>query len=121
MLTHKRSNTVSYSAGGAQTPYLVNTGNALTFCLMVVTAFSASALVNVIGVRFTLALGTMGYAPYAAALYVNNRYGTDWFVLLGAALCGLAAGTFWATEAAVALSYPEPERQGKFLGFWLVR
>ena len=24
-------------------------------------------------------------------------------------------------EAAVALSYPEPERQGKFLGLWLVR
>jgi len=88
---------------------------------MVVTAFCASSLVNLIGVRYTLALGTIGYAPYAAGLYTNNRFGTEWSVLFGAALCGLSAGVFWATEAAVALSYPEPERQGKFLGFWLVR
>lgn len=61
----------------------------------------------------------MGYAPFAAGLYTNNRFGTEWFVLFGAALCGVSAGVFWMAEAAIALSYPEPYNQGRFLGFWL--
>ncbi|EAW10006.1 DUF895 domain membrane protein [Aspergillus clavatus NRRL 1] len=109
----------SLGAGGAEKPYLVNTANALTFCLMVVTCFFGSAIVRLIGIKWTLIVGTMGYAPYAAGLYTNNRYGTEWFVLLGAALCGLSAGIFWMAEAAIALSYPEPHNQGRFLGFWL--
>ena len=109
----------SLGAGGQQEPYLVNTANALTFVLMVVSCYFSSAIVHYIGIKWALIIGTMGYAPYAAGLYTNNRYGTEWFVLLGAALCGLSAGIFWMAEAAIALSYPEPYNQGKFLGFWL--
>ncbi|GAA5840737.1 hypothetical protein JCM9279_001202 [Rhodotorula babjevae] len=109
----------SLGAGGAATPFLVNASNALTFGLMVVTAFLTSTITRYIGVRWTLFFGAAGYAPYAAGLYCNNRFGNEWFLLLGAALCGISAGTFWGIEAAVAMSYPEPENQGKFLGWWL--
>lgn len=61
----------------------------------------------------------MGYAPYAAGLYTNNRFGITWLVILGAALCGISAGVFWAVEAAIAIAYPEPWNRGKALGFWL--
>lgn len=61
----------------------------------------------------------MGYAPYAAGLYTNNRFGITWLVILGAALCGISAGTFWAVEAAIAIAYPEPWNRGKSLGWWL--
>lgn len=50
-----------------------------------------AVLSNKIGVKKVLMIGTLGYAPYSAALYVNNRYGTEWFVLVGGATCGLAA------------------------------
>ena len=80
----------SLGAGGAQKPYLVNGGNALTFCLMVVTCSLSSVVVRAIGIKWTLILGTMGFAPYAGGLYTNNRFGTEWFVLFGAALCGLS-------------------------------
>ncbi|SCV70843.1 BQ2448_3605 [Microbotryum intermedium] len=121
----------SLGAGGQATPFLVNASNALTFGLMVLTAFLTSSLVRYIGVVWTLAFGAAGYAPYAAGLYtgfgttartknsVNNRFGNEWFLLLGAALCGISAGTFWAIEAAIALAYPEPENQGRFFGLWL--
>ncbi|EIN12313.1 MFS general substrate transporter [Punctularia strigosozonata HHB-11173 SS5] len=109
----------SLGAGGEEKPYLVNAANALTFCLMVVSCYFSSAIVNLIGIKATLIIGTMGYAPYAAGLYTNNRYGNEWFVLVGAALCGISAGIFWMAEAAIALAYPEPQNQGKFLGFWL--
>jgi hypothetical protein len=61
----------------------------------------------------------LGYAPYAAGLYTNNRFGTEWLMILGAALCGISAGIFWASEAAIAIAYPEPWNRGKALGYWL--
>ncbi|KAF9889370.1 hypothetical protein FE257_007480 [Aspergillus nanangensis] len=109
----------SLGGGGAQEPYLVNTANALTFCLMVVSCFFGSVVVRYIGIKWTLIVGTLGYAPYAAGLYTNNRFSSEWLTILGAALCGLSAGIFWMAESAVALSYPEPQNQGRFLGFWL--
>jgi len=109
----------SLGAGGAEKPNLVNTANALTFCLMVVTCYFSSAIVHYIGIKGALIFGTLGYAPYAAGLYTNNRYGTEWFVDFGAALCGLSAGVFWSAEAAIAIAYPEPYNRGKVLGYWL--
>ncbi|KAJ5081760.1 hypothetical protein NUU61_010024, partial [Penicillium alfredii] len=109
----------SLGGGGEEKPYLVNAANALTFGLMVVSCFLSSVVVRIIGIKWTLIVGTMGYAPYAAGLYINNRFGQEWLIILGAALCGLSAGIFWAAEAAIALSYPEPYNQGRFLGFWL--
>lgn len=109
----------SLGAGGTARPQLVNASNALTFCLMVVSCYFSSAMVHYIGIKGALIFGTMGYAPYAAGLYMNSRYGTEWLILLGASLCGLSAGVFWMAEAAIAIAYPEPWNRGRALGFWL--
>ncbi|KAL4879259.1 hypothetical protein BJY04DRAFT_229180 [Aspergillus karnatakaensis] len=109
----------SLGGGGAAEPYVVNTANALTFCLMVLSCFFGSVVVKFIGIKWTLIVGTMGYAPYAAGIYTQVRYDSNWLTLFGAALCGLSAGIFWMAESAIALAYPEPHNQGKFLGFWL--
>ncbi|KAL2178371.1 major facilitator superfamily domain-containing protein [Thermothelomyces heterothallicus CBS 202.75] len=109
----------SLGAGGAASPRLVNAANALTFCLMVVSCYFSSALVHYIGIKGALIFGTIGYAPYAAGLYTNNRFGTEWLTLFGAALCGISAGVFWMAEAAIAIAYPEPWNRGKALGYWL--
>ncbi|KAH9836790.1 DUF895 domain membrane protein [Rhodofomes roseus] len=109
----------SLGAGGGQNPSLVNASNALLYSLMVLTCILSSVVVRAIGIQWTLIIGTMGYVPYTAGIYTNNRFGTEWFVLFGAALCGLSAGVFWMSEAAIALSYPEPYNQGRFLGLWL--
>ncbi|OAG12354.1 uncharacterized protein CC84DRAFT_1159686 [Paraphaeosphaeria sporulosa] len=109
----------SVGAGGAQTPYLVMAGNAVLFSLMTFACLSGSVVINHIGLRHTLALGTTGYVLYSAALYQNNRYGTEWFIYLGSAACGVTAGLFWAAEGAIMLSYPPPESRGRYLAYWL--
>ncbi|KAK0389388.1 hypothetical protein NLU13_2963 [Sarocladium strictum] len=109
----------STGAGGQQEPYLVNGANSLTFGLMVFGCSIFSVLSNRFGVKKVLILGTLGYAPYSAALYVNNRYGTEWFVLFGGATCGLAASALWASEGAIALGYGKVGDRGKFTGIWL--
>ncbi|GME49719.1 major facilitator superfamily transporter [Neofusicoccum parvum] len=109
----------SLGAGGAASPKVVNAANALTFCLMVVSCYVSSVIVHYIGIKGSLIFGTLGYAPFAAGLYTNNRYGTNWLMLFGAALCGISAGVFWMAEAAIAIAYPEPWNKGKALGYWL--
>ncbi|KAH7171232.1 major facilitator superfamily domain-containing protein [Dactylonectria macrodidyma] len=109
----------SLGAGGAASPKLINAANALTFCLMVVSCYFGSAFVRYVGIKGALIFGTVGYAPFAAGLYTNNRFGTEWLVLVGAALCGISAGVFWMAEAAIAIAYPEPWNRGKALGYWL--
>ena len=71
-------------------------------------------LANKIGLKKVLIFGTLGYAPYSASLYVNNRYGTEWFVLFGGVTCGIGASALWATEGAIALGYGDIKDRGKF-------
>ncbi|KAJ3571908.1 hypothetical protein NP233_g3432 [Leucocoprinus birnbaumii] len=92
----------SLGAGGALEPYLVN-----------------SILADSIGVKYTLILGTLGWAPYSASLYQNNRYGTEWFVIFAAVICGISAGLYWAAEGAIVLAYPEQRKRGRYLALWL--
>lgn len=101
-------------AGGQQEPYLVNGANSLTFGIMVFGCSLFGILANKIGLKWVLIIGTLGYAPYSAALYTNNRYGVEWFVLFGGATCGIAASALWASEGAIALGYADVKDRGKF-------
>ncbi|GAA5895603.1 hypothetical protein JCM8208_005278 [Rhodotorula glutinis] len=109
----------SLGAGGALEPYLVNAGNSIVFSLMGLGCILAPVLVNKLGVKRVLILGSLGWSIYTAALYQNNRYGTEWFVILGAVICGVSAGFYWASEGAILLSYPEPHMRARMLAVWL--
>ena len=82
--------------------------------------FFGASVVAKIGPKWALVVGTLGYAPYAAGLYTNSKFGTQWSLILGAVVCGLSAGVFWATEGGVAIAYPEPERRGRSISIWLI-
>ncbi|KAF5492474.1 UNC93-like protein [Colletotrichum siamense] len=88
----------STGAGGQQTPYLVMSANAVLGVMMVVTCSMGSVIANKIGLKNALIFGTTGYAIYSASLYTNNRYGTEWFVYLGSAACGITAGIFFPAD-----------------------
>jgi hypothetical protein len=47
--------------GGSQSPDLVNAANALLYAFMTVTCFAGPWLTNIIGFRYTLAIGSLGY------------------------------------------------------------
>ncbi|KAM0748534.1 MFS general substrate transporter [Meredithblackwellia eburnea MCA 4105] len=109
----------STGAGGLQTPYLAMAGSAILSVMMFVSCYFGSILSNKIGLKGALIFGTSGYCMYSASLYQNNRYGTQWFVLFGSAVCGLTAGVFWAAEAAIMVTYPEKHLRGRYLSLWL--
>lgn len=104
--------------GGSQSPNLVNTANALLYALMTVTCFAGPWLTNIIGFKWTLAIGSLGYPLYAAGLYVNNRTGATPLVYVGSVSCGISAGFFWSVEGAIATGYPEHHKRGRYLATW---
>jgi len=104
--------------GGSQSPDLVNAANALLYAFMTVTCFLGPWLTNLIGFRWTLACGSIGYPLYAAGLYVNNRTGATWFVYFGSIACGISAGFFWSVEGAISTGYPEQNKRGRYIATW---
>ncbi|KIX03050.1 uncharacterized protein Z518_06600 [Rhinocladiella mackenziei CBS 650.93] len=85
---------------------------------MTLTCFAGPWLTNLIGFRWTLAVGPLGYPVYAAGLYHNNRTGTEWLVYVGSILCGISAGFFWSVEGAISTGYPEHHKRGRYLATW---
>lgn len=40
-------------------------------------------------------------------------------MILGAGLCGIGASLLWASEAAIAVGYPQEAKRGKYVGIWM--
>jgi hypothetical protein len=51
--------------GGSQSPDLVNAANALLYAFMTVTCFMGPWATNMIGFKYTVAIGSLGYPLYA--------------------------------------------------------
>ena len=101
--------------GGQQSPFLVNASYSTTYCLMFLTGLLTPTFMSVTNMRFTLIFGTLGFAPYVAALYVHGNYGVVWYLFFGAVLCGISAGVFFASEGTIVLSYPIRSKQALYI------
>ncbi|KAI8263680.1 UNC93-like protein [Colletotrichum sp. SAR 10_98] len=106
-------------AGGQAEPYVVNAVNVITFVIMVFFSPLASIVGNLIGLKWIVVFGTLGYVPYSAALYCNSLWGTQWFLIFGAVTCGFSAAALWPGEAAIAVGYPEVARRGTCISIWM--
>lgn len=73
------------------------------FCAGVSERFKLIILVKV---------GTLGYSPYAAGLYLVDHSGADWLLLFGAVLLGISACFLWVSSGAILLGYSEEYRKG---------
>lgn len=104
--------------GGSASPDLINAANAILYGFMTITCFAGPWLTNLIGFKYTLAIGSLGYPLYASGLYTNNRFGNTWFVYFGAVMCGITAGFFWSVEGAIATGYPEHHKRGRYIATW---
>ncbi|WFD29880.1 hypothetical protein MSPP1_000894 [Malassezia sp. CBS 17886] len=106
--------------GGQEDVSLVNVANSSSFSVMVAIGLLAPSLMCCTNMRVALAIGTLGYPLYSASLYTHGKYGIRWFVIFGAVISGITAGTFWAVEGAVGITYPERAKQGIYIAYWLM-
>ncbi|KAH7062186.1 major facilitator superfamily domain-containing protein [Macrophomina phaseolina] len=90
-----------------------------SYSVMVFFSPLASIVGNIIGMRWVVMIGCIGYVPYSAALYCNSVWGTQWFLIFGAVTCGLSASALWPAEAAIGVGYPEVQRRGICISIWM--
>lgn len=85
---------------------------------MVFFAPCCGVIGNIVGMKWVLVAGTLGFLPYSAGLYCIGKYGSgngyDWILLFGAATCGLSASALWTAEAAIGVGYPEKKNRGLY-------
>ncbi|WVW78605.1 hypothetical protein I302_100564 [Kwoniella bestiolae CBS 10118] len=105
-------------AGGLANVEIGNASVAVAYALIVPSALVSTGFLSKVGPRWTLAIGAAGYAPYAAALYTNSAFRNQWFLVVGAIICGLTSGLFWVSEGVIISVYSEPSRKGRMLAIW---
>ncbi|ODQ54689.1 MFS general substrate transporter [Saitoella complicata NRRL Y-17804] len=108
-------------AGGqaASSTSLVAKSNSALYACFAIIGFFGGSVNNTIGPRWTLFIGTFGYAVYVGSLWCLDRGGPEAFVIAGGALCGLSAGLLWTAQGFVVMSYPrEHEKSRHFAYQW---
>ena len=82
------------------------------YAVFAVAALFAGAVLNTIGPRWTMLVGTTGYPVYIGSLWYFDVQGHLWFPIFGGAYLGLAAACLWTTAAFVTGCYAEEKDRG---------
>jgi len=108
-------------AGGTQDVALSDTANGVLYGLFAVTGLVSGGICNLLGPRFTLFLGTLGYALYVGSLWCYQTQATRWFFILAGAILGVTAALLWSAQGEIMMSYPLEKDKGKMFGiFWAI-
>ncbi|KAI0695041.1 MFS general substrate transporter [Cytidiella melzeri] len=108
-------------AGGTQDISLSDTTNGILYGFFAVTGLISGGINNVLGGKFTLFIGTLGYALYFGALWCLQAQGTRWFLIFSGAVLGFTAALLWSAQGAIMMSYPLEKDKGKAFGiFWAI-
>eukprot|EP00443_Scrippsiella_acuminata_P016662 CAMPEP_0115237970 /NCGR_PEP_ID=MMETSP0270-20121206/36635_1 /TAXON_ID=71861 /ORGANISM="Scrippsiella trochoidea, Strain CCMP3099" /LENGTH=461 /DNA_ID=CAMNT_0002652869 /DNA_START=120 /DNA_END=1505 /DNA_ORIENTATION=+ len=93
-------------------------GRIVNTCLYgtwMLTSSFAPTVVNVMGAKWAMLFGTLGYPIYSLAMFYHRRV---WAVLAGC-LLGLSAGLLWTAQGQLMMSYPDKTRVARFVAiFW---
>ena len=115
-------NAIVSMAGGIDNPDLVATSNMIIYLTFALSSLAAPAVINRVGARWALTLGTWGYWFYVGSLYFYSTGAVGgWAVDLAAVAIGWCAGPLWTAQNALCLSYPTAETKGRYFSvFWIV-
>lgn len=81
----------------------------------------AGTVVNNIGTKMGLIIGSFGYTLYFASYLCYNITNNQPFVIAAGAILGVCAGLLWASQGAIMLSIATPEQKGRFISlFWIL-
>jgi MFS family permease len=127
----------SFSAGMQDVTVAYN-GNSVLYGCFAVSGLLSGGLVNFLGPRRTLFIGTWGYVLYAGSLLylkyhnyestdstgaavVKYNGGANAFFLIACAILGLCAGLLWTAQGQMCMAYPTKANKGLYFSiFWVI-
>jgi hypothetical protein len=94
------------SVTGGIDPCVASAATATLYTTFTASALLSPAACNAIGPRASLALGSLGYVGYCAALVEYRSHPVAAPVVAAGALNGLCAGLLWTAQGQVSCSLP---------------
>ncbi|KAJ5997475.1 hypothetical protein N7499_006129 [Penicillium canescens] len=106
--------------GGLATPHISNIATAITYALLAVVCFLGGPLVNKIGVKWALVIGSMSFPIEGSAYYCNSKFGNQWYLILSGAISGIGTACWYVAEAGAIMTLAPSGARGKYLALWIV-
>ncbi|KAJ5090677.1 hypothetical protein N7532_009361 [Penicillium argentinense] len=128
--------------GGLATPQVSNISNAILYALLATGMFKFSyntllndqysnkyifpvcflggPLVNKIGVKWALVLGSMSFPIQGSAYYCNSKFGNQWYLIFSGAISGIGTACWYVAEAGAIMTLAPSGARGKYLALWIV-
>ncbi|ODQ77557.1 hypothetical protein BABINDRAFT_163553 [Babjeviella inositovora NRRL Y-12698] len=95
--------------------------NMSLYTTFLVLGFVSGTIINMIGVRYALCFGSLGYALYAGLLLCFVHTENSGFVIALGAILGICASCLWSAQGTIMLSYPTENNKGKaIMTFWII-
>ncbi|EXJ79410.1 hypothetical protein A1O3_08912 [Capronia epimyces CBS 606.96] len=104
-------------AGGGRpsSASVANETNAILYGLFALCAWLAGTVINLLGPRISIVIGSIGYPLYIGGLWYFDRTGHSWFPLWGGAMLGILCGILLTAAAFIQFAYPEEKDKGLFI------
>ncbi|KAJ2402567.1 hypothetical protein GGI23_000632 [Coemansia sp. RSA 2559] len=107
--------------GGQMSRTTTNNANTALYCTFIVFGIVGGSIVNLCGVRYTIAAAGLAYALYSGSYICLNHTGSGAFTIAAGAILGVGAGVMWAAQGMIMVSYPREEEKGRYIAvFWII-
>ncbi|KAJ4130471.1 hypothetical protein NW754_009524 [Fusarium falciforme] len=106
--------------GGLATPRVSNIATALRYAMLACTCFMGGPIVNKLGVKWALVIGSMSFPVQGSAYYCNSKFGNQWYLILSGVIGGIGTGCWYVAEAGAIMTLAPSGARGKYLALWIV-
>ncbi|RAH47484.1 MFS general substrate transporter [Aspergillus brunneoviolaceus CBS 621.78] len=106
--------------GGLASPQVSNISNAIRYAMLAVVCFLGGPIVNKIGVKWALVIGSLSFPIQGSAYYCNSKFGNQWYLILSGAIGGIGTACWYVAEAGAIMTLAPSGARGKYLALWIV-
>ncbi|KAJ5535210.1 hypothetical protein N7527_001464 [Penicillium freii] len=106
--------------GGLASARVSNISTAITYAMLAIVCFFGGPLVNKIGIKWALVIGSMSFPIEGSAYYCNSKFGNQWYLILSGAISGVGTACWYVAEAGAVMTLAPSGARGKYLALWIV-
>ncbi|KAG0150938.1 hypothetical protein CROQUDRAFT_87395 [Cronartium quercuum f. sp. fusiforme G11] len=95
--------------------------NVALYTTFATTAFCSGTIVNKLGPKLSLTIGSFGYTLFIGSYLSYNINLNGGFVIAAGALLGVCAGLLWTAQGSLMLAYSTENTKGRYIAmFWII-
>ncbi|KAI8321107.1 MFS general substrate transporter [Martensiomyces pterosporus] len=115
-------NALNAMGGAGQVDRTVsNNTNTGIYCTFIIFGVMGGAIVNLLGIRWTICLSGLTYSLYSSSYIFYNHTDNGAFSMATGPILGIGAGILWSAQGMIMMSYPNESQKGRYISiFWVI-